>query len=194
MTDIKKLKKLGLFRSTQATDLGFTNTDIKRLTKDGILIQLDRGVYQHKDYMIEPEYIEFAIANTRFGFGAVIGGISALFYYNLIENIPRQVWLLVPTFKKTTDPKYRFLRTNASLNTETKTFKHFKITSLERAIIEAYYYSTKIGLDQVMRATALALKQKQTNLAKIVNAAKRLGLESVINRYWEALNGLQDVV
>ena len=191
MQKLDQLKKLGLFRACEVTELGYTNVDLSRLYAQGFLQKFDRGVYKHVSYTIDPNIIDFAVACTRFGESTVVGGLSALFYYNLIETVPSKVWLLVPSPKKTVNLNYQFMRTLTPLTVEVKQEKEFKIVTLERALVEGFYFSTKIGLDLCMKATGVAIKENLTNLSKIAKAAKGLNMNAVINKHWEALEGIQ---
>ncbi len=193
MSSLNTLKKLGIFRASQATSLGFTNKDVTRLVEAGKLLKLDRGVYQHCEFHLDASDHDFAVAATRFGPSAVIGGVSALFHYNLTETIPSRVWIITPSDKKTTDRRYRFLRTKASLTIGVEKKRRYKIVTFERALVEAFYYSSKIGLDLAMRAIATALKQKQTTLRRVTAMAKKLDMDAAINRHWDAMVGFQEI-
>jgi len=194
MTIHNTLKKLSIFKSQDANDLGYTNTDLVRLCEKGTLIKLDRGIYQHSGADIDPNTLEFATACTRFGPDAVIGGVSALFFHNLTENIPNKVWVLMPTEKTTVDSKYRFIRSLTSLSIGIEKHKHFKITNIERTLVESFYFSTKIGLDSAMHATGVAFKNEQTSLSKMVAVAKKLKLQKFLDKHWEALEAMQETL
>ncbi len=43
MIDAKLLKNIGIFKKSQAADLGFTPNDIAALISQGVLQKLDRG-------------------------------------------------------------------------------------------------------------------------------------------------------
>lgn len=86
---IGKLRKLGLFSTAQAEKLGINRPELSRLVKDGTLLRVGRGIYLHRSTGTSSD-IGFRIACSKFGPNSVIGGLSALFYYNLIEQVPQQ--------------------------------------------------------------------------------------------------------
>ncbi len=59
---------------------------------------------------------DFQIACAKLGPDVVIGGLSALFYYNLCEQIPKQTWVLVSPHKITSGRSYRLIRTQVPLD------------------------------------------------------------------------------
>jgi predicted transcriptional regulator of viral defense system len=44
--------------------------------------------------------IDFQVAYAKFGPDSAIGGLSALFYYNLAEQVPGETWVLIAPEKK----------------------------------------------------------------------------------------------
>ena len=63
----------------------------------------------------------------------------------------------------------------------------YRMTNIERTLVEAFRYASKIGLRIAFHATRTAIKEKQTSIEKIHRQAKKLKLEKFIERYWEAL-------
>ncbi len=191
MTRIQKLlpelKKLGLFRLGDARKLRISHPTIYRLVAAGKLVKVTNGFYLHSDADIDHAVVDFAVACKRLGPKSAIGGISALFHYGLIDQVPQRIWLVVPQSKFSRVKLYRCLRTKTSLKTEIIDHGLYRMTSLERTLLEALKYSSKIGLRTALGAIRKALKENQTTLTKIGKAAQNLKMQKMLERYWEAI-------
>ena len=143
----------------------------------------------HPESSIDPEELDFAIACARFGTKMAIGGLSALFYYRLIEQVPQQIWIIVPSATKdqSSDHQFRCLRTKTGLKYGVSNKKYFKITNIERTLIESLKFSSKIGLSIVIKAIRSAIKEGATTEVKIGRMATRLKMEKNLKKYWEVI-------
>lgn len=181
-----KLKKLGIFTLAQAEEVGLSHQSLSRLVREEKINRVGHGIYLHPQAELSRE-VGFQIACAKFGPKAVIGGLSALFYYNLAEQVPGQTWVLVPPDKRTSDKMYRLIRTKTGLDKGIIQGDGYKIVSVERALIEGFKLVSKIGERTAIKATRDAIKQKQTTLQKIGKMAKELGLDSYLTKYFEAI-------
>ena len=143
----------------------------------------------HPESLINPEEMDFAIACTRFGRESAIGGPSALFYYRLIEQVSQQVWVIVPssTRDQSHHSKFKCLRTKTKLKHGVNHKKYFKITNIERTLIESLKFSSKIGLNTVIKAMRKAIEEGLTTEVKIGRMATKLKMENVLKKYWAAI-------
>jgi predicted transcriptional regulator of viral defense system len=183
-----QLKKLGPFSLSQAEKIGITQQELSRLVKEEKIQRMERGIYLHPKAKVSRE-IDFQIACTKFGPKAVVGGLTALFYYNLANQVPQQTWLLVPPEQRTSSKGYRLIRTKTPLNIGVVKGDGFRIVSIERAIAEGFKLASKIGERTAIKAARIAIQQKQTTLKKIGVMAKELGLDSYMTKYFEAIIG-----
>ncbi len=181
-----KLKKIGLFTLSQAEEVGISHQDLSRLVREGKVLRMGRGIYRHPQSPVSRE-IDFQVACTKFGPDSVVGGLSALFYYNLAEQVPQQTWVLVPPQKRSREGGYRLIRTITPLNVGIVEGIGYRIVSLERAVIEGLKLASKIGERTAIKAARDAIRQKQTTLNKIGRMAKDLGLDSCFTKYFEAI-------
>ena len=184
---LDQLKKLEIFRLSDAKKNGISYPTLFRLVANEKIISLGAGFYLHPESGIPPEERDYSIACAKFGKDSAIGGMTALFYYNLIEQIPNQIWVIVYSSKKTTNPLYKLLRTKTDPTIGVEKHKTFKITNLERTIVEAFRYSTKIGLRIALYAARKALIEKRTSIKKIHQQAESLGLTNFIDKHWESI-------
>jgi formylmethanofuran dehydrogenase subunit A len=61
------------------------------------------------------------------------------------------------------------------------------MVTIERAIIEAFRYSTKMGYQTALTAARTALKERKTSEKRLNETARQLGLWSVMIKNWEAI-------
>lgn len=184
---LKEIKKRGVFRIPDAIKAGISQPSLSRLVSEGKIIRLDKGFYIHPDSSLTPEERDYAVACTKFGQKSVIGGMTALFHYNLIEQVPHRVWVMVPYTTRSSHKLYRCIRTKTNFAEGIEVHRTYRITNLDRTLVEAFRYASKIGLRVAFHATRRALKEKRTTLENIHRQAKKLNLEKFIGRHWEAL-------
>jgi len=184
---LNQLKSMGVFNTKDAVNAGLSQSTLSRYVKTRKLIRVGRGLYLHPETSIPIEERDFAVACAKFGNHAVIGGMTALFYYGLIDQVPSKIWILVKPQNKTSHSLYRCLRTKNILSSGIIDKKYFKITNIERTIVESFRYGTKIGLSIVFKAVRKAMHDNLTNEVKILREAKELGLEQYVKKYWDAI-------
>src|SRR5690606_26684837 len=109
------LKKLGPFSLSQAEEIGISQQELSRLVKEEKIERMERGIYLHPKAKVSRE-IDFQIACTKFGPKSVVGGLTALFYYNLANQVPQQTWVLVPPEQRSHAKGYRLIRTKTPLD------------------------------------------------------------------------------
>jgi predicted transcriptional regulator of viral defense system len=183
-----KLKKFGLFRMEKAKEIGVSQAALSRLVKDGKISRVERGIYIHPEATVSPDAIGFQIAFMKFGPISAIGGMSALFHYNLIEQVPTQTWVIVPPSMRTKDQLYRLVRTKTGLEIGIENKNGYRIASVERALIEGLKFSSKIGRGTALKAIRTAIQNKQTNMMRLRHMARDLGLEKLLGRFLEDLS------
>lgn len=187
VASLGKLKPLGIFRLRDAKKVGVSQQTLSRLVQEGRIIRLDYDLYRHPESSIDPATEDFAVACAKFSRESAIGGLSALFHYNLTDQAPRQIWVLVPPTVISRNPRYRCMRTKSSLAVGIVEHRTYRITTIERAIAEAFRFATKLGLETAIGAARQATRNKQTTAAKILKMARALGYESHLLKHWEAI-------
>ncbi len=183
----KKLEKLGIFSTQDAVNAGISQPTLSRLVKAEKLIRLEHGLFLHPEAKIDLSELDFAIACAKLGKKSVIGGLSALFRYGLISQVPDQIWILVPVSVKSNNPLYRCIRTKLNLTLGVVNSRFYRITNIERTLIEALNYSTKIGASLAVGAVRKAIEEGKTTEKKLYEMAKLLGAEKVFSKYWEVI-------
>ncbi len=183
---VPKLKKLGVFTLDQGKSLGISQQDISRLVAAKDLVRLGRGIYLHPKASLEND-VGFQIAYSKFGPESAIGGLSALYHYNLAEQVPGEIWVVVPAEKRTREKGYKLIRTKTRIDKQIVDEKGYRIVTVERAVLEALKFLTKIGERTALKAAREALATRRITEAKLAKAAKELGLESVMAKHLEVI-------
>ncbi len=184
---LELLLPLGIFHQKEAISVGVSAPTLSRLVKDGLILRLEQDIYRHPDAEIDSDTEEFVIACKRFGTRSVIGGPTALFFYNLIDQPPGQIWVLVPPIKISNSKLYRCIRTKTDLTIGVDDHGLYRITNMERTIVESFRYASKFGLETAIKAAKSAISQQLTTPSKIAKQARDIGLERFISKYWEIL-------
>jgi predicted transcriptional regulator of viral defense system len=184
---LNQLKKLGIFSLSEAKEAGISQSSISRLSEAGDIIKLGSGFYMHPEAKWDPSTLDFSIACKKFGPEAFIGGLSALYFYKLIDEVPDRVWVIVPPERRTTERVYRLIRSKSKPSTDIEHKGHFKISSLERTLIESLKYGSKIGIQIAINATRRAIRDNRVTPESLFDCSKRLGLTSVIEKFWDLI-------
>lgn len=184
---ISQLQTMGVFTLNEARKVGVPHSTLYRLLKDGAIQRIREGIYYSPDSDIDPAELDYIVACKKFGKSAAIGGLTALFHYNLIDQAPKKIWVVVPSDKKSNDKFYRCLRTQVSLKKGVDEFPRYRMTSIERTLVEALKYSTKIGIRTALNAIRSAIREKMTNEIKIGKMAAELKMKNILHRYWETI-------
>ncbi len=180
------IKKLGVFTLAQGKAAGISQQDISRLVAKRRLVRLGRGIYLHPKASLDKD-VGFQIAYSKFGPGSAIGGLSALYHYNLAEQVPGEIWVMVPPEKRTRETGYKLIRTKTRLDKQIVDEKGYRIVTVERAVLEALKFITKIGERTAIKAAREALAIRKTTEVKLAKAAKELELESVLTKHLEVI-------
>ena len=182
-----QFKSSGPFTASDAKRKGLTRVALYRLVKEGKIKKLSKGLFLHPNAKVDYDTLDFTIAQATFGPKAVIGGLTALFEYRLIEQVPQQTWVLVPPTIRSKNRRYRVVRTRTSPRIGVDDHGSYRMTSIERTLIESLRYAKKIGLSTAFKAIRTALVEKKTTHAKLSKMAKDMDLLSLIARHWEAI-------
>ena len=183
---ISKVKKFGVFTLAQGKSVGISQQEISRLVAGKDLVRLGRGIYLHPKAPLDKD-VGFQIARSKFGRQSAIGGLSALCHYNLAEQVPGEIWVMVPPEKRTRETGYKLIRTKTNLDKQVVEEKGYRIVTVERAVLEALKFITKIGERTAIKAAREALSTRKTTEARLAKSAKELGLERVLAKHLEVI-------
>jgi predicted transcriptional regulator of viral defense system len=177
---------MGTFRASQALEAGISQPMLSRLASSGVITRLAHGIYIHSEGAFGVEQ-GFSEACARVGLESAIGGLSALFYYGLCEQVPTQTWLVVPSNFRSKHPRFRILHSKLGTEREVDVNDGWRIVSVERSIIEAFVYHTKMGYQTALVAARCAIREAKASPESIYSASARLGVWPLIAKSWEAI-------
>lgn len=184
-----ELNLLGdLFESKEVAFVGLNRNALKRLTDAGKLERLGEGIYKKVESTFDLALEAFAVACLMLGPNSYITGPSALSFHNLINFAPHTLWIAATKNKRSKN--YRVIRCTKTPNKEgvLTIEKYVRIAGVERAIVDAFYLSTKISLQHAIYAAHCAFESNLTTPAKVLELARKIGLGNVILKHWEAIN------
>lgn len=154
----------------------------------GEVVRVGQGVYAKPEDLDGIEG-DFYRATLLCGKQSVICLLSALQYYGLSEQMFGGVWILLPYASYV--PRKKFIRAVRSRRPHWKigvvSTSRYKITSIERSVVDAFRYHRLIGISVAVYALKTALHEKQTTKNKIYDMAKKLGADKIIVPYLEAM-------
>ena len=184
------LYKLGRFTFKQAKQAGLSQSEVVRLASAGVIEKISRGIYEVIERGLDPATRDFAVACISLGEESVIGGLTALFHYGLAEEVPAKLWVLVPpTTYRPSNQHYRLVRTKMDLTVGVERHADYRITSLERTIVDTFVLSSKLGEKLAYRAAMRAIREKRTTPDKLFKMAHRLGVTERLAAHAQALFG-----
>ena len=186
----KLFKKLGAvpFSTRQAADAGITRHYLAKACAEGALERLGRGVYRLSGQDMSEEEV-FRAACLRLGRPSCICLISALSYYGLTDLIARQCWVMVPAERRSVCADLRVVRSrNPRWKTGISEMDGFSISSLERSIVDALVMRSVVGTQVGIEALRRALRKRATSLSRVMEMARKLGVQHRVLPYVEALS------
>ena len=182
---IKSLMSKHSFTSADARKLGVHSSVLHYYVKKGIIERIDRGVYRNPNYESGAPFQWEDLIQTILSIkNGVICLISALAYWELTEEIPRQFWIAVPNQSKA--PVRKNVKIIRMRNFKLGTIKvkvgnaTIYIYNRERTIIDAFRL-----LDKEVAVKALKFylnsKKYKPDINKLIAYGKKLRID--INPY-----------
>ncbi|NGX32430.1 MAG: hypothetical protein K1060chlam4_00474 [Candidatus Anoxychlamydiales bacterium] len=175
---IKPLLKRPFFTSKEANKKGIPSRMLIYFFEKGELEKIGRGIYKSVYYQSNINFdLEDLVLTAISIKEGVICLISALYYYDLTDQIMRQYWIAIPNKMRAPKRKHtKIIRMrNISLG-----HSNIKIGSLyvnifdrERCIIDAFRYLEKEIALKALKAY-LNDKKNKPNLAKLNDYAMKL--------------------
>jgi len=187
------LRRRGLMRAAELRAEGVTPATLARMTEDGRLLRLGRGLYQLADARVDGQH-DLAQAAKRVPKG-VICLTSALAYHGLTDQLPRRVWVAIglrdwrPTVER---PPLRIVRLSERLldqNVEAHLIDgvEVKLFDAARSVIDAFRQDRLVGRNLAIESLREALRQRKATPATLADIAMRMGAWTKLRPYLEAL-------
>lgn len=175
------------FAYKEALKWGASHYLLKKACEKKKLKKLRHGYYQKivEGYTDEMSFIE---ASCYMGVPSAICLLSALWFYNLSDEIPAQTWIMVPESKRSQESSIHLLRTREPL-WDIGIIKHtlYWITSIERTIVDCLRYKHKIGREIGVKALKSYVGRDHKRMNQVYKMAQDMKFASQILPYLEIL-------
>jgi predicted transcriptional regulator of viral defense system len=186
-------KRGGILRTTEALALGIHPRTLYQMRDASIVAPVSRGVYRLTSLppLGEPDLATVALRVPR----AVVCLISALAYYQMTTQVPREVQVALPRGTKSPVLPYPPIRvfrfSGAALTAGIETHRLdgvvVRMYGPEKTVADCFRFRHKIGVDVAIEALQLALKDKHITAAGILRYARIDRVERIMLPYLEAL-------
>lgn len=192
-TIIKLAKRQAFFRARDISDLGIAREYLSELVTDGTLMRSGRGVYflTDNDFTEHHNLVEIAFRVPH----AVIALVSALRFYDLTTQNPREIWIAIKRGQRkpsiTYPPLKVFYYSEATFLEGIEEHKIegeiVKVYSVEKTIADCFKFRSKIGMDVAIEALTDARKYKKINYDKLYHYAEQNRILHILRPYVEAI-------
>jgi len=168
---------------------------LKRLTEEGVFLQVGRGLYRLAG---SPSDAATSLAEAaRIQPRGVIGLLSALQFHDLTTQTPHAVWMLLgPKDWAPTSPPVQIRVIRASGRALIEGVERHEIdqvsvpiTSPAKTVVDCFKYRNKIGLDVAVEALRDLVRRpdRQSPVAELWRFAEIDRVQTVMRPYLEAL-------
>ena len=157
----------GYFSLSQGNSVGIRRNQIYRAVEQGKIERVLPGVYRLSLFPAN-QFEEIYAAFVSMGEKAVVGYETALYVYGLSDIIPSEIHLIMPR-SSSRRRKHVKMHTNQLDEEEITSFEGFKITTVERTLVDVL--ASHADLDQVQLAISQAVAQGMTTQEKLINQA-----------------------
>lgn len=169
------------FSAEQARLLGVPSPILAYLEKTEVVQRIDRGIYRNPLHEIDiPPQFEGIVTTSLTVPNSVICLISALFYYDLTEEIPRKTWIAIPHSQRApVRGSVRAVRMRNMLLGQTIVEigdYSIPIFDQERCLVDAFRY---LSIEIAIKAIKIYLSSSEhhPNLRKLESYAKQMHVD-----------------
>lgn len=180
-------------RSRDLAPIGVSRTTIARAVADGVVVRIGRGLYLLPDS--EPVLHEGLIEIAKLAPKAVICLASALSFHQLIDQLPRRVWIAIGA--KDWAPKIEYPRTRIVrfrepyLTNDIATHRirgvEVRVYSIAKTIADAFRNPKLLDRSVTIEAMKAALGARKATAGQLATAARENGAWNQMRPYLEAL-------
>jgi predicted transcriptional regulator of viral defense system len=189
---IEIVRKIGILRPRDLDTHGIPREYLIRLSRQGRLEKLGRGLYQMPQADITENH-SLAEACKKVPNG-IICLLSALRFHGLTTQLPFEVWLAID--RKARIPKMeglklrvsRFSKEARGVGVEDHVIEGVKVRvfSPAKTVVDCFKYRNKIGLDVALEALRDCRRQRKCTNNELWHYAKILRVSNVMRPYLEA--------
>ena len=189
----RAIRNKGIFRLTEARALGLHPEQVRRLTHQGDLTRLGRGLYTAAS-TVPSEHHTLAEVAKRVPKG-IVCLLTALRFHAIGTQHPREVWLAVD--RRAGIPRIDFTGvrvvriSGAALTSGID--EHgiegvaVRMTSPARTVVDCFKFRSKIGIDVAVEALRDYRRLRKGTVDELWRQADQLRMTRVIRPYWDAI-------
>jgi predicted transcriptional regulator of viral defense system len=190
----RAIRNKGIFRLTEARALGVHPEQIRRLTRQGHLTRLGRGLYGAAS-AVPTEHHTLAEVAKRVPKG-IVCLLTALRFHSIGTQNPRDVWLAVD--RRAGIPKIDFapvrivrisgVALTAGIDEYDIEHVNVRITSPARTVVDCFKFRNRIGIDVAVEALREYRRLRKGTVDELWRQADRLRMTRVMRPYWDAMS------
>ena len=193
-TALRIAKTRGIARSRDFRAAGVPAPYLTRLSRQGKLVRLSRGLYQLADVKDHHAAHDLAEAARLVPHG-VVSLVSALHVHGLTTQLPRSVWLMLPSKarapKQTPFPCEIVRASGPALSAGLATISvegvDVPITNAAKTVADCFKYRRRVGADVALEALRDALRRRKVTRKDLWHYAGICRVRAVMRPYLEAL-------
>jgi len=182
-----------VIRTRDFSDAGIPRNYLQRLTNDGVLVQIGRGLYEAADRQLSPggSLAEVALWSPR----ATIALLSALQLHELTTQAPHEIWLLlglrdwIPSRTSTSLQIVRASGEALTAGIEERVIDGVtvRLTNPAKTIADCFKYRSKIGVDVAIEALRDGLKRKVATVDQLWHYGRICRVQTFMRPYLQAM-------
>lgn len=183
----------GMVRPSDLQEIGAPRVVLARLTENGQLEKLGRGLYRLPDSQLT-ENESLATVATKVP-QSVFCLFTALQFHELTTQLPRQVWIAMPRGSHTPKIDYPPIKMiqfsgeaySEGIETHVRDQIQLRIYGVAKTIADCFKHRNKIGLDVALEALKDARAQKKAGADELWHYAKICRVANVMRPYLEVI-------
>jgi predicted transcriptional regulator of viral defense system len=190
----RAIRNKSIFRLAEARALGLHPEQVRRLTRQGRLTRLGRGLYAAAS-MVPSEHHTLAEVAKRVPKG-IVCLLTALRFHSIGTQHPRDVWLAVD--RRAAIPRIDFTPVRivrisgaaltAGIDEHDIEGVTVRITSPARTVVDCFKFRNKIGIDVAVEALREYRRLRKGTVDELWRQADRLRMTRVMRPYWDAMS------
>lgn len=183
----------GVLRTSEAIESGIHPRMIYAMRDEGVIEQLNRGLFRLSDAppLGNPDLVTIALRIPN----AVICLVSALDFYNMTTQVPHDIYIAIP--KDSMEPRLQYPPVQifefggeaftSGIETQELDKVPVRIYSLEKTLADCFKYRNKIGLDTAIEVLKLYVERRDVNVDELMRFARICRVAKVMRPYLEAM-------
>lgn len=195
-TDHQALKIMekhgGQLHMAEAIKEGIARRTLYRLTDEGKLERVTRGVYRLAD-LPEISYPDLVTVSLRAP-KAVICLVSALSFHDLTTQVPHSVWIAIPRDSRPPRidyPPISWVEFSGSayesgIEVHSLDRTEVRVYGPEKTLADCFKYRNKIGMDIVLEALNFYIRGNKRDIDSLLHFAGICRVSTVMKPYLEA--------